>query len=199
MVVCNFGGEGSVCLFIIFIIDWVLKMNSRMLLLGVSLILTACASINSTQTHSHVVNNSSSAQSKIPAGHDVVYFIRGQDKQHGSVVNVFVDGHFATSLAAGRHRALAICSHTTDITVAFSGPKLNYSKIRQEKHPFTIQAGNTHYLSVVLDEDNQPQLVQISEKEGQALLKETKESVRTLPRISDMACMKKGDSLAVED
>lgn len=164
-------------------------MNIKTMLLGGSaLLLAACASVKTTPSHTM---GEEYIQKALVNGRDVVYFIRGDDLLQDRTVNVFIDGHFATSLPANHHRVISICPHVTNISVVETDSKLDYSRIRQIKNPFSLTQSNIYYLSVALTDNNQPQLVQLTEKEGKALLKKTKETVRTMPRLEDVECQKR--------
>ena len=162
-----------------------------MIILGAAVVLSGCASTQSKQTHPTPVNSTSHIQRPaLTEGHEVVYFIRGKDALPGPAVNIFVDGHFVTSLLPGNHRALSICSHMTNITAAFTDPTKNYSKIRQLQNPFDLKAGNIYYLSVVPDNYNRPQLQLLNEQEAQNILQHTGEAIHTLPRLPNNSCIK---------
>lgn len=164
---------------------------TTMMILGTTAILSGCGATKTSQTHPTPVNSTSHIQKPaLTEGHDVVYFIRGKDAIQGPAVNVFVDGHFVTSLLPGNHRALSMCSRTTNITAAFTDPHSNYNQIRQRKNPYALQEGKVYYFSVEADEYNKPYFQQLTEQEAEKLLKYTREAVRTLSRLPNNICVK---------
>ena len=160
------------------------------MLTGITLALSACSSTNPQTIHSvPVANISHIQQPALTQGHSVVYLIRSKEAVSGPTVNVFIDGHFATSLIPGSHRALSLCSHLTNITAAFSDKVGNYAKDRYRHYPVDLKENQTYYLSVETKAHNVLQLHPLDEKDAIALLKQTKETTDTLSRVPNAPCV----------
>ena len=136
--------------------------------------------------HWNLFDTKSYSQPKIiKEGHTQVVFIRDKEGLTGPAANIFVNGHYLTSLLPGGFKAVQLCANPTRINAAYTQSDLNYANARKLNAQQTLIEGATQYFRLVNGTDQKVQLQAVTEGQAQTLLSNLKEEVNTVSRVKE--------------
>ena len=171
-----------------------MSMNAKRLILimGCSVFWVGCSSANKQPPleHWNLFGYNTYTQPKvIKSGQTQVVFIRDKDGLTGPAANIFVNGHYLTSLLPGGFKAVQLCANPTRINAAYTKSDLNYTSARNLNAQQNLTEGTTQYFRLVNGTGQNIQLQAVSESQAQALLSNLKEEVNTVSRVREVeAC-----------
>lgn len=164
------------------------------LILGCSLFWVGCTSANKQPSSEHwtIFSSKPFSQSEvIKEGHTRVVFIRDKEGLKGPAANIFVAGHYLTSLLPGGYKTQQLCTQPTRITAAYTRSDLDYSQVRQQNSQQQLSEGVTQYFRLVNGEHQSIQLQALEETQAFAILPNLKEEVHTVSRVKEVQeCVK---------
>ncbi|TCB67057.1 OmpA family protein [Acinetobacter sp. ANC 4178] len=166
-------------------------MNVKILVLmvGCSLFWAGCSTTNKNPPFEHWEQFGSKPylQPKVvKEGHTQVVFIRDKEGLKGPAANVFIDGHYLTSLLPGSFKAMQLCARSTRINAIYTQSTLNYANARRQNSTQSLTDGSTQYFKLVAGTNQALQVQELTEAQAQPLLPDLKEAVATKSRVKEI-------------
>ncbi|MCJ8161743.1 OmpA family protein [Acinetobacter zhairhuonensis] len=166
-------------------------MNVKRLILifGVSVFGFGCSSATKKPPleHWNIFDSKPFAQPQsIKEGRTQVVFIRDKEGLSGPAANIFIEGHYFTSLLPGAYKAVQLCSHPTRINAAYTNSELNYMNARKQNSLQTLTEGTTQYYRLMNGSGQNVQIQALTESQAQAFLPNLKEEVNTVSRVKEV-------------
>ncbi|KAB1852085.1 OmpA family protein [Acinetobacter tandoii] len=165
-----------------------MDVKRLILVVGCSLFWIGCSTTNKKPPFEHWNQFGSKPylQPKvIKEGHTQVVFIRDKDGLKGPAANVFIEGHYLTSLLPGSFKALQLCSRPTHINAIYTQSAFNYANARRLNSTQSLTEGTTQYFRLVGGNNQAIQVQELTETQAQALLPDLKEAVATKSRVKE--------------
>ncbi len=162
----------------------------KIMLLGLSVLcLSACSSLglgNSSSSHGKLerwttFDGKTIKTPKMGDKQSKVFFYREKGLFDGPAVNVFVDGDYLASILDGGYREAVVCSTGERILPSFTRNTSFADRDTGVDYNFIV--GETEYVKILLDNNNQPIFQKVSPEEGQAAVRDLKQETQTLPRV----------------
>lgn len=155
-----------------------------------SLVITSCSVTNhkkGTPIEQWDTFNPQKASIKVPQNRVGVIFLRDQAKFSEPAANIFVNGHYLTSLLDGGYKVAYLCSFKQRISSSFTAKNDNYRE-KDRGDYYTFRPNSVIYIKVGT-RFNKPDLTTIPKAEGDRLLAKMQQQNHTLSRVDEInAC-----------
>ena len=165
-----------------------MSIKRLILVVGCSLFWIGCSTANNKPPFEHWNQFGSKPYlqpKSIKERHTQVVFIRDKDGLKGPAANVFIEGHYLTSLLPGSFKALQLCSRPTHINAIYTQSAFNYANARRLNSTQSLTEGTTQYFRLVGGNNQAIQVQELTETQAQALLPDLKEAVATKSRVKE--------------
>lgn len=165
---------------------WDMSIRKLVLITGLSIFWSGCASINNQSPLEHwkTFNPASmTLPDHIRPDQTMVVFLRDENAFNVSAVNIFLEGEYLTSLQPGSYKMLPVCANPTQLSAAFTQSELNYSNVRQKTQVYDLPAGKIQYFKLVEDANQSIKIQPLTETQAQQILPTLREQIHTLPRV----------------
>lgn len=166
-----------------------MSVKKMILMVGCSLFWVGCSTANKKPPFEHWEQFGSKPYSQpkvIKEGQAQVVFIRDKEGLKGPAANIFVDGHYLTSLLPGSFKAMQLCAHPTRINAIYTQSAVNYANVRRQKTTQSLTEGATQYFRLVDGSNQAIQVQELNEAQAQSLLPDLKEAIATKSRVREV-------------
>ena len=166
-----------------------MNVKKLVLMVGCSLFWVGCSTVNKKPPFEHWEQFDSKPYSQpksIKEGHTQVVFIRDKEGLNGPAANIFIQGHYLTSLLPGSFKAMQLCAHPTRINAIYTQSNVSYASARRQNSTQPLTEGATQYFRLVDGANQAIQVQELTETQAQSLLPDLKEAIATKSRVKEI-------------